>query len=219
VRERAGEAPGDHDGVAVSSAQVGVIRTLVGDGLRKLRPSHLVGRVRDNRNVIGFALSELHHPLRLRTAVGAYRTGIARQNALFLRQQVDDVTDAMRHAGTSALVVDRLVERGTRPSIAARFMRRLGQAHERDSDLPLGSAHRIASERMDLHNNDLGISIAVERAMRGSSTPAGEQALEGAVLRALADGRALVLDAPTSPVRASTAAELRAVLRDPSVIA
>lgn len=197
---------------------------MVGDGLRALRDAGPLGRVRQNRNVIGFALSELHHPLRLRTAVGAYRDGIARQNALFLRQQVDDVTDAMRHAGTSALVVDRLMERGAKPSVAARFMRRLGEAHERDSDLPLGSAHRIASERMDLHNNDLGIGIAVQRvsnrlAGRAAASPAGDQALEGAVLRALANGRALVLDAPTAPIRATTRAELTALLRDPSVIA
>lgn len=203
---------------------------MVGDGLRALRDVAPISRVRGNRNVIGFALSELHHPIRLHTAVGAYRDGVARQNVLFLRQQVDDITDAMRHAGTSALVVDRLVERGAKPSIAARFMRRLGQAHERDSDLPLGSAHRVASERMDLHNNELGIGIAVARAGRGgpamtsaatsaATSEAGEQALQGAVLRALADGRALVLDSPTAPVRASTRAELMAVLRDPSLIA
>ena len=204
--------------MAVGSAQAGGIRALVGDAVRVLRDEGIVDRIRQNRNVIGFALSELHHPLRLGRAVGAYRAGIARQDALFLRQRLDDVTDAMRHAGTSALVVDRLVQRGTQPSIAARFMRRLGQAHERDSQLPLGSAHRLASERMDLHNNELGIGIAVEHARRGMSSPAGEQALEGAVLRALADGRALVLDAPTAPLRASTRAELAAVLRDPSIL-
>jgi hypothetical protein len=180
----------------------------------------LIERVRQNRHVIGFALTELHHPKRMLTAVSAYRDGIARQGALFVRQRVDDVTDAMRHAGTSALVVDRLVDTGAKPSVAARFMRRLGQAHERDSDLPLGSAHRIASERMDLHNNELGIGIALEHAgRRATGSAAGEQALEGAVLRALADGRALVLDAPTAPLRPSTADELAAVLRDPSIIA
>lgn len=205
--------------MAVGSTQAGTIRTLVGDGLRALRGSGIVERIHDNRNVIRFALAELHSPRRLHAAVNAYRDGIARQNALFLRQQVDDVTDAMRHAGTSALVVDRLVQRGTQPSVAARFMRRLGQAHERDSSLPLGSAHRTSSERMDLHNNDLGIALAVEHARRGASSPAGEQALEGAVLRALADGRALVLDAPAAPVRATTRSELAAVLRDPSVLA
>lgn len=205
--------------MAVGSAQAGGIRSLIGDAVRVLRDEGIVARIRQNRNVLGFALSELHHPTRLRSAVGAYRTAIARQNALFLRQQVDDVTDAMRHAGTSALVVDRLVQRGTRPSIAARFMRRLGEAHERDSTLPLGSAHRTSSERMDLHNNDLGIGVALEHVRRGASSPAGEQALEGAVLRAMADGRALVLDAPTAPLRASTRAELVALLRDPSVIA
>ncbi len=192
---------------------------MVGDGLRALRDAGPIGRIRQNRNVIGFALAELHSPFRLGTAFGAYRDGIARQNVLFLRQQVDDITDAMRHAGTSALVVDRLLDRGTKPSVAASFMRRLGQAHERDSDLAVGSAHRIASERMDLHNNDLGIGIAVARAgTRGTTSAAGEQALQGAVLRALADGRALVLDAPTAAVRASTRDELVAVLRDPSLI-
>ncbi len=204
--------------MSVGSAQAGGIRALVGDGLRTLRGGGIVERLRDNRNVIRFAVSELPHPGRLRTAVGAYRDGIARQNVLFLRQQVDDITDSMRHAGTSALVVDRLVQRGTQPSIAARFMRRLGQAHERDSSLPLGSAHRISSERMDLHNNELGIGMALDHARRGASSPAGEQALEGAVLRALADGRALVLDAPTAPLRASTRSELTALLRDPSRI-
>lgn len=205
--------------MAIGYAQAGGVRALVGDGLRVLRDGATVERVRDNRNVIGFVLSELHHPFRLRSAVHAYRAGIARQNALFLRQQVDDITDAMRHAGTSALVVDRLVQRGTQPSIASRFMRRLGQAHERDSQLPFGSAHRVASERMDLHNNELGIGLAIGHARRGASSPAGEQALEGAVLRALADGRALVLDAPTAPLRASTHGELAVLLRDPSIIA
>jgi len=195
--------------------QAGGVRSLVGEGLGALRRGTLVDRLRQNRHVLGFAITELHHPRRLHAALGAYRDGVARQDALFVRQRVDDITDAMRHAGTSALVVDRLVERGTRPSIAERFMRRLGTAHERDSDLT--GVHRASSQAMDLHNNDLGIAI-------GSSHPrlpdrtGREQALEGAVLRALAEGRGLVLDAPTAPLRASTADELRAVLRDPSVI-
>jgi hypothetical protein len=73
---------------------------------------------------------------------------------------------------------------------------------------------------MDLHNNELGIGLAIEHVATsaGPSSRAGEQALEGAVLRALADGRGLVLDAPTAPVRASTADDLVAVLRDPSRI-
>jgi hypothetical protein len=192
------------------------------DVLRRYGPGgsqSLMGQVRTNRNMIRFASTQVLHPFRFKAALGAYRDALVRQRELFLTQRVDDVTDAMRHAGTSALVVDRIARRGTRPDVAGEFMRRLGRAHELDSEL--AGAHRAASEAMDLHNNELGISMALEHlaATSGPSSRAGEQALEGAVLRALADGRGLVLDAPTAPVRASTADDLARVLRDPSRIA
>lgn len=179
----------------------------------------IIDQVSTNRNMIRFARSQVLHPLRFRTALGAYGDALARQNALFLRQPTDSIADAMRHAGASALVVDRIARRGTKPEVAAEFMRRLGRAHELDSQL--SGIHRATSEAMDLHNNELGIGLALEHlaGSGGPSSRAGEQALEGAVLRALADGRGLVLDGPTIPPRASTAAELRAVLRDPSAIA
>jgi hypothetical protein len=139
-----------------------------------------------------------------------YRGSITRQAELFTKQRVDDITDAMRHAGTSARMVQGLARRGTAPETAAEFMRRMGQAHERDSDLT--GWHQLASEVMDLHNNELGISIGLEH-LRSST-----DVLEGAVLRALADGRALVVDSPTSLPRASTREELTAVLRDPSLL-
>jgi hypothetical protein len=193
------------------------------DAVRRYGPGgsqSLVEQVKTNKAMIRFASSQVLHPFRFRAALGAYSDALVRQKALFLQQHVDDVTDAMRHAGASALVVDRIARRtSTRPEVAAEFMRRLGQAHELDSELT--GLHRASSEAMDLHNNELGISLALEHlaGSPGPSSRAGEQALEGAVLRALADGRALVLDAPEVPVRASTADELRAVLRDPSVIA
>lgn len=174
----------------------------------------LLAQVRKNRAVIRFAAGEALHPGRLRAALGAYRDALARQDALFTREGFDDITDAMRHAGGSALVVDRIARRGTAPDVAASFMRRLGIAHERDSRL--AGARRAASEAIDLHNNELGISVALDHLGSGRSTAAHEQALEGAVLRALADGRALVLDAPGATPRASTGAELAAVLREPS---
>lgn len=182
-----------------------------GDGAR-----HLVDQVRTNRHLLGVAAAESLHPFRLKAGVRAYADALARQDALFAVQRLDDVTDAMRHAGASALVVDRLVARGTRPGVAADFMRRVGRAHELDSELT--GLHRAYSEAMDLHNNELGISVALEHARAGATGAAGEQALEGSVLRALADGRGLVLDGPTIPPRASAAADLRAVLRDPSRI-
>ena len=170
-----------------------------------------------NRNVIRFAAGEALHPRRFLAGLGAYRDALARQNALFLQQRVDDVTDAMRHTNASALVVERVRRTGATLDVAASFMRRLGRAHEADSEL--AGAHRAASEAMDLHNNELGISLALAHARGGASaSAAGEQALQGAVLRAVADGRALVLDAPTAAPRPSTAAELRAVLRDPGLI-
>jgi hypothetical protein len=177
---------------------------------------HLVEQYRTNRNVIRFAASQWNHPFRLQAATRAYADALTRQDALFTRQAVDDITDAMRHANASALVVDRLVRKGARPDRAAEFMRRLGLAHEADSELT--GVHRATSEAMDLHNNELGIAVGLDHLARSGSSAAGEQALEGAVLRALADGRALVLDSKTAPPRASTADELRAVLRDPSLV-
>lgn len=166
--------------------------------------------------MLRFGVTQVLHPRRMKTAVRAYSDALARQDALFSVQKVDDITDAMRHAGASALVVDRLIAGGTRPSVASEFMRRVGLAHELDSELT--GLHRAYSEAMDLHNNELGISLALEHAAAGRSGRAGEQALEGAVLRALADGRAVVLDATTRPPRPSTAADLLAVLRDPARI-
>jgi hypothetical protein len=171
----------------------------------------LVHMLTENRNVLRYALTQVAHPFELVTASRIYRSSIARQAELFTQQHVDDVTDAMRHAGTSARMVQGLVRHGTTEQRAASFMRALGQAHERDSDLV--GVHRATSEAMDLHNNELGIAVAREHL---TATP---QALEGAVLRALADGRATVLGpAPTFAPRASTEAELRAVLRDPRVL-
>jgi hypothetical protein len=189
-----------------------ILQRYTGDGGRQ----HVRAQLATNRHMIRFAVSELPHPFRLKTAVRAYSDALVRQQALFTRQRVDDITDAMRHAGASALVVDRLVQRGTKPSTAASFMRRLGEAHERDSELV--GLHRAASEAMDLHNNELGIALALDHAGRGASARGAEQALEGVVLGALADGRGLVLDAPNLPPRASTAGDLVAVLRDPSRI-
>jgi hypothetical protein len=209
----------------MDAAPVTGLRRAFGEGIGALRrygpggTQSLVGQIRSNRAMIRFASSQVLHPIRFRAALGAYQDALVRQGELFVSQRVDDITDAMRHAGASALVVDRIARKGSSPDVAAEFMRRLGQAHEVDSEL--AGVHRIASETMDLHNNELGIGLALEHiaSHAGPSSRAGEQALEGAVLRALADGRALVLDSPTSPVRASTADELRAVLRDPSVIA
>lgn len=198
---------------------VGGIARMLDDGARAFRRygtdggRHLVDELRTNRHVLGFVASQLHHPVRVHAATGAYVDALRRQGALFASQRVDDVTDAMRHAGASALVVDRLVQRRTSPGVAAEFMRRLGQAHERDSQLT--GAHRAASELMDLHNNELGISTALQHAAAGLSGRAGEQALEGAVLQAISRGRGLVLDSPKSTPRPATTADLRAVLRDP----
>lgn len=194
------------------------IRSFISEGVGALQRygpggSQSIGQqIRTNRHVIRFALGEVHHPRRFVAALGGYRDALARQNALFVRQQVDDVTDAMRHVNASALVVARVRNTGAKPSVAADFMRRLGRAHEADSELT--GLHRATSEAMDLHNNELGIAIALRHG-RGAS----EQALEGAVLRALADGKGLVLDAPTAAApRPSTAADLQRVLRDPSIL-
>ncbi len=176
----------------------------------------LVDQLRTNRHMLRFGATQVLHPFRLKTGVRAYADALARQDVLFSAQRIDDVTDAMRHVGASALVVDRLVQRGTKPSVAGEFMRRVGIAHEMDSGLT--GMHRIFSEQMDLHNNELGIELALQHAAAGASSRGAEQALEGAALRAIADGRAVVLDAPTTPPRPSTMDELRAVLRDPSML-
>lgn len=178
----------------------------------------ILEQLRTNKHVIKFAIRETRDVRTFAAGLDAYRASLVRQDALFTRQRVDDITDAMRHANASALVVDRIRRVGTPLDVAAGFMRRLGQAHEADSTLT--GAHRAASEAMDLHNNELGIAIALRHANATSATDvlAGEQALEGAVLRALAAGEGLVLDTPTSLPRASTIDELRAVLRDPGVL-
>lgn len=184
-----------------------------GDGGR-----HLVDQYRTNRSLIGVAARQAFHPFRLHTAAEAYGDALARQAALFTAQHVDDVTDAMRHAGASALVVDRVVRSGASPEAAAELMRRIGRAHERDSEL--SGLHRVGGETMDLHNNELGIELGLAhvRAADGAGSAAGEQALEGSVLRALAAGRGLLLDSPTSPPRPTSSEDLRAVLRDPSLL-
>lgn len=197
---------------------------ILGEGRATLRriasdAGSLVGQARTNRNMIRFVGTQVVHPRRLHIALGAYRDSMARQGQLFIRQQVDDISDAMRHAGASARVVDRVARGGSKPQVAAEFMRRMGRAHELDSSLT--GIHRELSIAQDLHNNELGIATALRHldGRRGPSSRAGEQALEGAVLRALAEGRGRVLDSPTGPLRRSTADELARVLRDPANIA
>jgi len=99
-------------------------------------------------------------------------------------------------------------------------MRGIGIAHEQDSTLQ--GAHREAAERMDLHNNELGIELALRHLATGGSGPGtavhGVDELGRTVLRALAQGRGLVLDAPTATPRATIAADLTAVLRRPDLI-
>lgn len=178
----------------------------------------LLDQVRTNHHLLRAVTGELHHPRRLHAAMRGYADALVRQGAIFTSTRIDDVTDAMRHIGAMGLMTRRVGLLGrTGTDDAAALARRIGRAHERDSRLQ--GARRALSEAMDLHNNALGIELGRASLQRSPvASRAADQALEGAALRAIADGRARVLDAPLGPVRASTEADLLAVLADRTLL-
>lgn len=172
----------------------------------------LTGTIMGFRNVIAFAVAHLAHPGRLAIAYqGELDARNAEQNIFYggTRRGYDNGPDAFRHTYASALICFRLIrDGGMSPDDAARFTREAGLAHERDSMLT--GRHFITSRAMDVHNNDVGIALAVEHARRGvAGGAAGDRTLGLAVFDAIRSGRTVVLQSAESDPRPSRPDDLR----------
>ncbi|MBC7460428.1 MAG: hypothetical protein H7287_03610 [Thermoleophilia bacterium] len=145
----------------------------------------VASRLRNSRHMLQFAATNAAHPARIMRGADAYSSAVTTSRRVFTETRPEDITDAFRHTYASALMTQRVHAGGTPPDTTLRFVRRLGQAHERDSGLT-GLAATQATH-MDLHNNELGMRIAAAAGPRVT-----EPQLLRSVLGALADGRALV---------------------------
>jgi hypothetical protein len=155
------------------------------------------GKALSYRHVIGFGLRNVLRPEALYLGYQSQRQAIQRERDLFptaSRMGYENGADAFRHSYAASLLAYRLVtDAGMTPESAASFTRAAGVAHENDSQL--SGAHYERSRAMDLHNNDVGISIGIEQALAGVSPTQSDQRIEGAVLSAIADGRMQVVEA------------------------
>lgn len=192
---------------------ISALRTIAGQATTEFRQAGggVVSRLRNSRHMLQFAAANAAHPQRVMRGADAYSGAVATARRVFANPRPEDVTDAFRHTYASALMTQRIHAGGTPLDTTLRFVRRLGQAHERDSGLT-GLAATQATH-MDLHNNELGMRIAAAAAP-GTTEPQ----LLRSVLDAIGDGRALVrrdLGAAyelSGATRASTREELVAAL-------
>ena len=174
----------------------------------------LTGRAMSFRHVIGFGLRNIVHPHALLIGYQQQHHARERESELFFGgngKGYDNGADAFRHTYGAALVSYHLVrDAHMSPDAAAQFTREAGIAHENDSQLT--GKHADQSRRMDLHNNDVGISIGIEQAVQGLHPDGADQRIESAVLSAIARGETWVLDAdkhvrPTTSADGNTSSE------------
>jgi hypothetical protein len=144
-------------------SSIAALRTIARQATTEFRQAGggVAARVRNSRHLLQFAAVNAVHPARVMRGADAYSSAVATSRRVFTETRPEDVTATLR------------------------FVRRLGQAHERDSGLS-GLAATQATH-MDIHNNELGMRIAA-----AAGPGATEPQLLRSVLDAIADGRALV---------------------------
>jgi hypothetical protein len=125
----------------------------------------------------------------------------------------DGIGDAYRHAYWQALTVVELVESaGMSVDQAVDAAASLGNAHERDSQLPDGK-HREAAKTMDLFNNEIGRTLAREIiAERGEDASYTRVEVGDMVVDAMRAGKTVVMN-DTFDLIPTTAASVAADIK------
>lgn len=171
-----------------------------------------------NRHVIGFALSHVLEPGKVREGQSSRLDAISAERHIFFhgkqRAGSDGASDAFRHTYAGALMTYRLIHNhGMGADRAANFVRDGGKANEMDSYVT-GPRHDYA-RAMDEHNNDIGIALGQKLATQSSkaASPHLEIELQRAVLDGIAAGASWVLTDNRGVPRPGTPADIADAVR------